>query len=57
MILIKKANGAERYVEEGQAYVLAPDEKVIPDPNWQNESTYVFRKCSNCGDNGVFEYT
>jgi hypothetical protein len=59
----------ERWMPEQEPYRLLPDEAIVPGmirwdcgPNQcadqQAEwATYPFRKCSNCGELGVYEST
>lgn len=56
----------ERWVEEQSAYRLFPGESIVPGaikwecgPNQEPEvdwSKYKWRKCSNCGQLGVYQY-
>lgn len=57
----------ERWIEEQQTYRLLPGEAIVPGaikwacgPNQEDIiqidwSTYKFRKCSGCGEMGVYE--
>jgi|SoiMethySBSTD1v2_1073268.scaffolds.fasta_scaffold14539_7 hypothetical protein len=62
--LLRTPEGAERWMAEHEAYRLQPGEFIVEGmidwncgPNPGPQPMVVFRKCSNCGELGIYEST